>query len=55
LFIVDPKFVYDFRPPHDPIRTNPSKKWHQQFNAVSSNPIGGALVVGANGTIAVIP
>ena len=55
LFIVDPKFFYDFRPPHDPVRINPSKKWHQQFNAVSSYPNGGALAVGANGTIAVIP
>lgn len=55
LFIVDPKFVYDFRPPHDPVRINPSKKWHQQFNAVSAFPNGGALAVGGDGTIAVIP
>ena len=55
VFIVDPKFVYDFRPPHDPVRINPSKKWHQQFNAISPFPNGGALAVGANGTIAVIP
>lgn len=55
LFIVDPKFVYDFRPPHDPVRINPSKKWHQQFNAVSAFPNGGALAVGGAGTIAVIP
>jgi len=55
LFIVGPKFVYDFRPPKNPTRISPRKKSDKQFNAVSPYPEGGALVVGPKGTIAVIP
>jgi photosystem II stability/assembly factor-like uncharacterized protein len=55
LFIVAPKFIFDFRPPHDPTRISPSKKSKTQFNAVSSYPEGGALFVGPNGSIATIP
>ena len=55
LFIVGPKFVYDFRPPKDPTRISPRKKSDQQFNAVSPFPDGGVLVVGPKGTIASIP
>ncbi|HWY21610.1 MAG TPA: hypothetical protein VNX26_10350 [Candidatus Acidoferrum sp.] len=55
LFIVGPKFVYDFRPPKDPTRISPRKKSDSQFNAVSPYPEGGALVVGPKGTIATIP
>jgi photosystem II stability/assembly factor-like uncharacterized protein len=55
LFIVGPKFVYDFRPPKDPTRISPSKKSGMQFNAVSPYPEGGTLAVGPKGTIAVIP
>jgi photosystem II stability/assembly factor-like uncharacterized protein len=55
LFLVGPKFVYDFRPPADPVRISPRKKSAQQFNAASPYPEGGVLVVGAKGTIATIP
>jgi photosystem II stability/assembly factor-like uncharacterized protein len=55
LFIVGPKFVYDFRPPKNPTRISPRKKSDMQFNAVSPYPEGGALVVGPKGSIATIP
>jgi photosystem II stability/assembly factor-like uncharacterized protein len=55
LFLLGPKFVYDFRPPKDPTRISPRKKSAQQFNAASPYPEGGVLVVGAKGTIATIP
>jgi photosystem II stability/assembly factor-like uncharacterized protein len=55
LFIVGPKFVYDFRPPTNPTRISPRKKSASQFNAVAPYPEGGALVVGPKGTIATIP
>jgi photosystem II stability/assembly factor-like uncharacterized protein len=55
LFIVGPKFVYDFRPPKDPTRISPRRKSDSQFNAASPYPEGGALVVGPKGTIATIP
>ncbi len=52
LFIVGPKFVYDFRPPRNPTRI--SEK-NVQFNALAAYPDGGALAVGPKGTIASIP
>ncbi len=55
LFIVGPKFVYDFRPPKNPTRLSPGKKSDTQFNAVVPFPEGGALVVGPRGTIALLP
>jgi photosystem II stability/assembly factor-like uncharacterized protein len=55
LFLVAPKFIYDFRPPKDPTRISPRKKSDKQFNAVGPYPDGGALVVGPKGTIASIP
>jgi photosystem II stability/assembly factor-like uncharacterized protein len=55
LFIVGPKFIFDFRPPHDPTRISPPKKSGIQFNAVSPYPGGGALFVGPNGSIATVP
>ena len=55
LFVVSPKFVYDFRPPKNPTRISPRKKSPMQFNAVSPYPEGGALVVGPKGTVASIP
>ena len=55
LFIAGPKFVYDFRPPQNPTRISPPKKSGIQFNAVSPYPTGGALFVGPNGSIAIIP
>jgi photosystem II stability/assembly factor-like uncharacterized protein len=55
LYIVGPKFVFDFRPPKDPTRISPSKKSGIQFNALSPFPQGGALIVGPKGSIAIIP
>jgi photosystem II stability/assembly factor-like uncharacterized protein len=55
LFLVGPKFIYDFRPPKNPIRLSPRKKSDHQFNAASPYPEGGVLVVGSKGTIAFIP
>lgn len=55
IFIVGPKFIYDFRPPRNPTRISPGKKSDTQFNAVAPFPEGGALAVGPKGTIAYIP
>jgi photosystem II stability/assembly factor-like uncharacterized protein len=55
LFLVGPKFVYDFRPPKNPVRLSPTKKSSPQFNAATPYPEGGVLVVGTKGTIATIP
>jgi photosystem II stability/assembly factor-like uncharacterized protein len=55
LFIVAPKFVFDFRPPRNPTRISPRKKNNLQFNAVSPYPAGGALVVGPKGSIITVP
>jgi photosystem II stability/assembly factor-like uncharacterized protein len=55
LFLVGPKFIYDFRPPQNPTRISPNKKSDLQFNALSPYPTGGALVVGPKGSIATIP
>ncbi|HXC43852.1 MAG TPA: YCF48-related protein [Candidatus Dormibacteraeota bacterium] len=55
IFIVAPKFIFDFRPPHDPTRISPGKKSQMRFNAVSPYPDGGALFVGPNGSIVTIP
>jgi photosystem II stability/assembly factor-like uncharacterized protein len=55
LFIVGPKFIYDFRPPKDPTRISPPKKSAIEFNAVSPYPEGGALFVGPKGSIAIVP
>jgi len=54
LFIAGPKFIFDFRPPQNPVRISPGKKSGLQFNAVSGYPSGGALVVGPKGSIAAI-
>jgi photosystem II stability/assembly factor-like uncharacterized protein len=55
LFIVGPKFIYDFRPPKDPTRISPPKKSAIEFNAVSPYPESGALFVGPKGSIASVP
>jgi hypothetical protein len=55
LFIVGEDFVFDFRPPSNPRRIGGKKKQGYGFNAVSTFPEGGALVVGPKGTIAYIP
>jgi len=55
LFIVGQDFVFDFRPPNNPHRINGKKKQGYAFNAVSPFPEGGALIVGPEGTIAMVP
>jgi hypothetical protein len=55
LFIVGPKFIYDFRPPRDPTRISPPKGSGVGFNAVSAAPGGGAAFAGPKGSIAVVP
>jgi photosystem II stability/assembly factor-like uncharacterized protein len=55
LFLVGPKFIYDFRPPRDPSRISPGKKSGRQFSAISTFPGGGALIVGPKGSIVTIP
>ncbi len=55
LFIVGQDFVFDFRPPNNPRRISSRNRKQQRFNAVAAFPEGGALAVGPNGTIAVIP
>jgi hypothetical protein len=55
LFIVGQDFVFDLRPPGNPRRINGKKKLGIAFHAVSAQPDGGALVVGPQGAIAVIP
>jgi photosystem II stability/assembly factor-like uncharacterized protein len=55
LFIVGPKFIYEFRPPKDPTRISPPKKSGIEFNAISPYPTGGALFVGPKGSIAIVP
>lgn len=55
LFLIGPKFIYDFRPPQNPVRISPVKKFPLQFNAVSAYPDGGALIVGPKGSIVTVP
>jgi photosystem II stability/assembly factor-like uncharacterized protein len=55
LFVVGQNFVFDYRPPNNPRRINGKKKMGLQFNAVSTYPEGGALVVGPKGAMAFIP
>jgi photosystem II stability/assembly factor-like uncharacterized protein len=55
IFLVGPKFIYDFRPPQNPVRISPLKKSGLGFNAVSPYPTGGALIVGSKGAIANVP
>jgi photosystem II stability/assembly factor-like uncharacterized protein len=55
IFIIGEDFIFDFRPPQDPTRISPQRKSPQKFNAVSAYPGGGALVVGPNGSVSVIP
>ena len=55
LFLVGPKFIYDFRPPRNPTRISPPRKSASQYNAVSPYPTGGALIVGPKGSIAIVP
>jgi photosystem II stability/assembly factor-like uncharacterized protein len=55
LFIVGPKFIYDFRPPQNPTRISPPRKSDFRFNALSPYPTGGVLAVGPKGTIATVP
>jgi photosystem II stability/assembly factor-like uncharacterized protein len=55
LFLVGPKFIYDFRPPQNPTRISAQKKSDSQFNAVSPYPQGGSLAVGPKGVVVTIP
>jgi len=55
IFIVGQDFVFDFRPPNSPRRISGKKKLGITFNAGSSYPEGGVLVVGPKGSIALIP
>jgi len=55
LFVVEPKSIYDFRPPRNPTRISPRRASGTQFNAVSPYPNGGALVVGPKGSMALVP
>lgn len=55
VFLVNPKFLYDFRPPKDPTRISPPKKSPIRFNAVSAYPTGGAIFAGPKGAIATLP
>jgi len=55
IFLIGPKFIYDFRPPKNPTRVSPPKKSGIQFNAASPYPEGGVLVVGPKGSTASIP
>jgi hypothetical protein len=54
LFVVGSDFVFDFRPPANPLRISPGRKADAKFNAVSAYPSGGALIVGPRGSIAII-
>jgi photosystem II stability/assembly factor-like uncharacterized protein len=55
IFLIGQDFIFDFRPPANPSRISPDKKSEIKFNAASSYPEGGALIVGPKGTIASIP
>jgi len=55
IFLVGHDFVFDYRPPLNPVRLNAGKKLHVEFNAVAPFPDGGALLVGPKGVIATIP
>jgi photosystem II stability/assembly factor-like uncharacterized protein len=55
IFIVGQDFVFDFRPPDNPRRTNGKKKMGIGFNAASTYPEGGVLVVGPKGAMVAIP
>ena|ERR1022692_226748 len=55
LFIVGPKFIYDFRLPQNPTRISPPRKSEFRFNALSPYPSGGVLAVGPKGTVATVP
>src|ERR1700722_18759283 len=55
IFLVGPKFIYDFRPPKNPTRISAKKSDNSQFNAASPYPEGGALVVGPKGVIINVP
>jgi photosystem II stability/assembly factor-like uncharacterized protein len=55
LFIVSPKFIFDYRPPKNPTRISPPKKSGVGFNAVNAYKVGGAIFVGPHGSVATIP
>jgi len=55
LFIVGQSFVLDLQTLSDPKRIALKKKLGPSWNAISAYPEGGALVVGAKGSIGLIP
>ena len=55
LYIIGQDFVFDLRPPNNPLRISGNKGVSLVLNAVSAFPEGGALVVGPKGTIAIVP
>jgi photosystem II stability/assembly factor-like uncharacterized protein len=55
LFIIGQDFIFDLRPPTNPRRLSGNKKLPLAFNAVSSYPEGGALIVGPKGAIVFYP
>jgi photosystem II stability/assembly factor-like uncharacterized protein len=55
LFLVGQDFIFDFRPPANPARISPEKKLDIRFNAASSYPEGGVLVVGPKGATVSVP
>jgi photosystem II stability/assembly factor-like uncharacterized protein len=55
LFVVSPKFIFDFRPPRNPTRISPPTKSGIGFNALSPYNVGGALFVGPRGSVATVP
>ena len=55
LFVVGHDFIFDFRPPNNPRRVSGRRKHPLTLNAVSPFPEGGALIVGANGAVVLLP
>lgn len=55
LFLANPDFFYDFRPPMDPTRFSPPKKSGIHFNAIAAYPTGGVILVGPKGSISTLP
>jgi len=54
LLIVGQNFILDLHHPNDPKRLALKKKSGANWNAISANPEGGALLVGSKGTIGLI-
>jgi photosystem II stability/assembly factor-like uncharacterized protein len=55
LFLINPDFVFEFRPPNNPRRMNGNKKKGLGFNTVTPYPEGGVLIVGPKGSMVSFP